>query len=64
MGRRSCSVSHDIVGRTVMDAKAVRKRTVPTARVRKIFEEVTSLPRSQQQRVVAFVEGFNLLGSC
>jgi transcriptional regulator with XRE-family HTH domain len=38
------------------DSKPVRKGTGPAGRVRKVFEEVTRLPRSQQQRVVEFVE--------
>lgn len=36
----------------------VPKKSGPTGRLRKIFDEVSSLPRRQQEKVMEFVEAF------
>ncbi len=40
-----------------VDAEAPKK-SGPTGRLRKIFDEVSSLPRRQQEKVMEFVEAF------
>ena len=42
----------------LFDKKQNRRRGGPTGKARKLFEQVNSLPRSQQQHVLTVVEAF------
>jgi hypothetical protein len=43
----------------ILDVEAkVPRKSGPTGRLRKVFDEVASLPRRQQKKVMEFVEAF------
>jgi len=42
----------------IVDDGVLQKKNGPTGRVRKIFEEVSMLPRRQQEKVIEFVSAF------
>jgi hypothetical protein len=63
-GKRLCSLSQKNTPKPSMTNEAMRKILIfigkagPTGKVQKVFEEVSGLPRRQQEKIIEFVTAY------